>query len=90
MLYTSSTHTYFSAIAVKPVSRPLVTGFRSSYRVGDVLEAKCVVADTFPAANLTWFISGERVRRRDSSLLHILIRLLGSTLSRGEPIDDTF
>ena len=46
---------------VKPASRPLVTGFRPSYRVGDVLNVTCVVADTFPAANITWFISGERV-----------------------------
>ncbi len=51
-----------SFFAVKPPSRPLVSGVRPSYRAGDRLNATCSLADTFPAANLTWFISGQRVR----------------------------
>ena len=45
---------------------PTVKGFKPSYRVGDVLNMTCSLADTFPAANLTWFISGEKVPLRHS------------------------
>ena len=40
-------------------------GFKPSYRVGDVLNMTCSLADTFPAANITWFFSGDKVRRLD-------------------------
>ena len=52
-----------SCIAVKPTSRPRVDGFKATYRVGDVLNMTCSLADTFPAANLTWFFSGDKVRK---------------------------
>ena len=48
--------------AVKPTSRPTVEGFKPTYRVGDVLNMTCSLADTFPAANITWFFSGDKVR----------------------------
>ena len=51
------------SLAVKPTSRPRVDGFKATYRVGDVLNMTCSLADTFPAANLTWFFSGEKVRK---------------------------
>jgi len=48
-------------VLVKPTSRPRVDGFKASYRVGDVLNMTCSLADTFPAANLTWFFSGDKI-----------------------------
>ena len=48
---------------MKPTSRPTVEGFKPTYRVGDVLNMTCSLADTFPAANLTWFFSGDKVRK---------------------------
>ena len=56
--------TFNSFPAVKPTSRPTVEGFKPTYRVGDVLNMTCSLADTFPAANLTWFFSGDKVRVR--------------------------
>ena len=47
---------------MKPTSRPRVEGFKPTYRVGDVLNMTCSLADTFPAANITWFFSGDKVR----------------------------
>ena len=54
-------------LAVKPTSRPRVDGFKATYRVGDVLNMTCSLADTFPAANLTWFFSGDKVRKEGFS-----------------------
>jgi len=48
-------------ILVKPTTSPTVRGFKPTYRVGDVLNMTCSLADTFPAANLTWFFSGEKI-----------------------------
>ena len=51
----------FSSILVKPSERPQVFGFKPRYRVGDTLSMTCYVNNTFPAANLTWFVNGKRV-----------------------------
>ena len=47
--------------AVKPEDRPSVVGFKSRHRVGDTLSMTCYINNTFPAANLTWFVTGKRV-----------------------------
>lgn len=46
---------------MKPEGRPVVVGFKSRYRVGDVLNMTCLVRDTFPAVNMSWFVSGKLV-----------------------------
>ena len=51
----------FFRIAVKPEDRPSVVGFKSRHRVGDTLSMTCYINNTFPAANLTWFVTGKRV-----------------------------
>ena len=51
----------FPSILVKPSERPQVFGFKPRYRVGDTLSMTCYVNNTFPAANLTWFVNGKRV-----------------------------
>ena len=47
---------------MKPEDRPSVTGFKTRHRVGDTLQMTCYINNTFPAANLTWFVTGKRVR----------------------------
>ena len=47
---------------VKPVGRPLVVGHKSRHRVGDTLKMDCYINNTFPSANITWFINGKMVR----------------------------
>lgn len=49
-------------VPVKPKLRPNIAGFKSSYRVGDQLQATCYINNTYPAANLTWFVNGKMVR----------------------------
>lgn len=48
-------------VLVKPVERPTVVGFKPRYRIGDTLQMTCYVNETFPSANITWFITGKRV-----------------------------
>jgi len=48
-------------VLVKPEDRPSVVGFKSRHRVGDTLSMTCYINNTFPAANLTWFVTGKRV-----------------------------
>lgn len=50
-------------VLVKPKDRPQVFGFKPRYRVGDTLGMTCYVNNTFPAANLTWFINGKRIEK---------------------------
>ena len=51
----------FSYISVKPEERPSVVGFKPRHRVGDKLHMTCYINNTFPAANLTWFVAGKTV-----------------------------
>ena len=51
----------FFSISVKPEERPSVTGFKPRHRVGDKLHMTCYINNTFPAANLTWFVAGKMV-----------------------------
>ena len=53
---------FLKFISVKPNERPQVFGFKPRYRVGDTLSMTCYVNNTFPAANLTWYINGKRVK----------------------------
>ena len=48
-------------ISVKPEERPSVVGFKPRHRVGDKLHMTCYINNTFPAANLTWFVAGKTV-----------------------------
>ena len=51
----------FFCFPVKPEDRPQVVGFKPRYRVGDILNITCHLRNTFPSANITWFVSGEKV-----------------------------
>jgi hypothetical protein len=46
---------------VKPSDAPLLVGFKPRYRVGETLEMQCFINNTYPAANITWFINGMAV-----------------------------
>ncbi|KAI5709881.1 hypothetical protein M8J75_003855 [Diaphorina citri] len=48
-------------IVVLPQTRPEIEGFRSRYRVGDVINATCKSYSSKPPANLTWSLNGEPV-----------------------------
>eukprot|EP00090_Calanus_glacialis_P017519 TRINITY_DN27267_c0_g1_i1.p1 TRINITY_DN27267_c0_g1~~TRINITY_DN27267_c0_g1_i1.p1 ORF type:complete len:311 (-),score=17.10 TRINITY_DN27267_c0_g1_i1:434-1366(-) len=47
-------------VFVSPSSRPHVTGLQTRYKPGDVLNITCLSADSFPAANISWFINGNK------------------------------
>lgn len=51
----------YMTVIVKPDARPSLSGLRPHYRVGDVTNATCVVKDTFPTANISWFINGDKI-----------------------------
>ena len=42
-----------------PDSGPIISGSHSRYSSGDILSAKCTSFNSFPAANLTWYVNGE-------------------------------
>ena len=50
-------------VAVSPSSRPLVRGLAplGHYKPGDVVKLTCSSPDSFPAANISWFINGNKV-----------------------------
>ena len=60
------------SVAVKPEDRPSVTGFKSRHRVGDTLQMTCYINNTFPAANLTWFVTGKMVREKNLDIYSYL------------------
>ncbi len=65
---------------MKPTSRPLVSGFKPRYRVGDTLNMTCELRETFPAANITWFVNGQKVRTNVGRALKVCqIRVGGNT-----------
>jgi len=47
-------------VFVSPSSRPHVTGLQNHYKPGDVLNITCISSDSFPAANISWFINGNK------------------------------
>lgn len=50
-----------SLIAALPDASPIITGGKSSYHVGNVIDVNCTSQRTKPALILTWFINGLRV-----------------------------
>ena len=55
---SSKVHNLFP---VKPASRPEISGLKPRFRVGDVTNITCQLFNTFPSANITWFVSGQKV-----------------------------
>lgn len=53
----SRTHLH---VFVPPEQRPSVTGVSERYKPGDQVNLTCVCRATYPAANLSWFISGRK------------------------------
>ncbi|KAK6640270.1 hypothetical protein RUM44_011956 [Polyplax serrata] len=43
---------------------PVLTGLKSKYGVGEILEGNCISGGSRPAANLTWFLNGEKMTER--------------------------
>ena len=46
---------------VSPSSRPLIEGMQTHYKPGDLVNISCICPDSFPAANISWFINGSKV-----------------------------
>lgn len=51
----------FLQVVIPPIEDPKITGIKHRYRVGDYLKAECKSRQSFPAANLTWFVNGQDV-----------------------------
>jgi len=47
-------------VFVPPEDRPLVTGISDRYKSGERVNLTCLCRATYPAANLSWFISGRK------------------------------
>jgi len=47
-------------VFVPPESRPVVSGLAERYKSGERVNLTCVNRATYPAANLSWFISGRK------------------------------
>ena len=52
---------YTTLCSVSPESRPQVTGLQSHYKPGDTVNISCLCPSSFPAANISWFINGNKV-----------------------------
>uniref|UniRef100_A0A182F1W7 Uncharacterized protein n=2 Tax=Anopheles albimanus TaxID=7167 RepID=A0A182F1W7_ANOAL len=44
-----------------PVTKPLITGIKPFYRIGDVVAGNCTSYNSKPAANLTWLLDDKKV-----------------------------
>lgn len=47
-------------VFVSPRHRPTVTGLQSHYKPGDTVNISCLCPSSFPAANISWFINGNK------------------------------
>ena len=52
-----------SLLSVSPKSRPAVSGLQPHYKPGDTVNISCLCPSSFPAANISWFINGNKVSR---------------------------
>ena len=57
-----SPHLSKTFCSVSPQTRPQVTGLQSHYKPGDTVNISCLCPSSFPAANISWFINGNKVR----------------------------
>ncbi len=48
-------------VSVKPSDAPVLVGLKPRYRVGETLEMSCYINNTYPAANISWYINGVTV-----------------------------
>ncbi|XP_049277128.1 uncharacterized protein LOC125760743 isoform X2 [Anopheles funestus] len=44
-----------------PVTKPLITGIKQFYRIGDVVLGNCTSYNSKPAANLTWLLDDKKI-----------------------------
>ncbi|XP_044758858.1 cell adhesion molecule 3-like isoform X2 [Coccinella septempunctata] len=44
-----------------PRSDPHISGFKTKYRVGEILRANCTSGSSYPAVNLTWYVNDQSV-----------------------------
>ncbi|KAI4456002.1 beat protein [Holotrichia oblita] len=51
----------FLQVIIPPIDDPKITGIKNRYRIGDYLKTECKSRNSFPAANLTWFVNGKDV-----------------------------
>lgn len=49
------------SVAVLPTKPPVLDGFRPYYKIGEVLEAACTSALSYPRAVLTFILNGKEV-----------------------------
>ena len=48
-------------VVVLPKNRPTITGGKSNYRAGDIVDVNCTSAASKPAAKIHWWINGRKV-----------------------------
>uniref|UniRef100_A0A182Q8G2 Ig-like domain-containing protein n=1 Tax=Anopheles farauti TaxID=69004 RepID=A0A182Q8G2_9DIPT len=50
-----------------PVTKPLITGIRQFYRIGDVVLGNCTSYNSKPAANLTWLLDDKKINETQTT-----------------------
>lgn len=55
-----------------PMSKPLISGLKPYYRIGDLLMGNCTSYYSKPAANLTWLVNGNEVSPKQTVLYSIV------------------
>jgi len=48
-------------VLVEPVKQPIIVGIRTVYKPGQDLNITCIVKDTYPSSNITWYMGGKKV-----------------------------
>lgn len=59
------------SVAIPPKDHPTLDGMRASYKIGDILEAECTSASSYPPAVLTFILNGKEVNRASTKDLRI-------------------
>merc|ERR1712107_202222 len=48
-------------VLVEPVKQPVIVGVEPMYKPGQFLKLSCISENTYPAANITWYLDGEKI-----------------------------
>lgn len=52
------------SVAIPPNKPPVLDGIKPYYQIGEILEAECTSAPSYPSAVLTFFLNDKVVRKR--------------------------
>ncbi|XP_023334267.1 uncharacterized protein LOC111705820 [Eurytemora carolleeae] len=56
-------------VLVEPTTQPEINGIEANYKSGQNLHLTCISKDTYPAANITWYMAGRKVESAGSDQL---------------------